>query len=260
MLGAYAAAGGSAKPPSFIEMQAAVEEARRMRVDTETRAAELREQIESVKAEQATARDAVARAAAARTEAEGQRNAAARRLAELGAAAPVGSGRGGPHRAQPAAGRAGPRPDLAGLTDLEDRLRNAQATPIDTDPSTVERDELASAVPAARQHEIDVRLAVRTAEERVGALSGRADALARQAAEEREARARAEARRAARARGAAIAAAVVGGAEFALSRAGRALPRAGENRDAVARARVGRESELGTVRDAASTSPANWSG
>src|SRR6185369_6900752 len=92
--------------------------------------------------------------------------------------------------------------DLAGLTDLEERLRNAQSTAIDTDPSTVERDELASAVPAARQHEIEVRLAVRTAEERVGALADRADALARQAAAEREARARAAARRAARARGA----------------------------------------------------------
>jgi chromosome segregation protein len=251
MLGAYAAAGGSSKQPSFIEVQAAVEEARRMRIDTETRGGELREQIESVKAEQATAREAVARAAAARTEAEGQRNMAARRLAELGAAArsaQAEADRVAHSRLQ--AEQARDR-DLAGLTDLEERLRNAQSTPIDTDPSTVERDELASAVPAARQHEIDVRLAVRTAEERVGALSGRADALARQAAEEREARARAEARRAARARGAAIAAAVVGGAEFALSRAGRALTRAGEQRDAVAQARVGRESELGTVRTTA---------
>ena len=100
-------------------------------------------------------------------------------------------------------------------------------------------------MPAARQHEIEVRLAVRTAEERVGALAGRADALARQAAAEREARARAEARRAARARGAAIAAAVVVGAEIAVAQAARALVRRpGEQRDAVAQARVGRESEL----------------
>ena len=52
---------------------------------------------------------------------------------------------------------------------------------------------------------MEVRLAVRTAEERVGALTGRAEGLARQAAAERAARERAAARRAARARGAAIA-------------------------------------------------------
>ncbi len=46
----------------------------------------------------------------------------------------------------------------------------------------MERDDLAAEVPVARQREMEVRLAVRTAEERVGALAGRADALARQAA------------------------------------------------------------------------------
>ena len=163
-------------------MQAAVEEARQHRVEAEARVAELREQLEAVRAEQAAAKEAVARAAAARKEAEGHRNAAARRLAELGAAARSAKAEAdriaqSRFQAEQARDR-----DLAGLTDLEERLRNAEATPIDTDPSTVERDELAAAVPAARQHEIEVRLAVRTAEERVGALSGRADALARQAA------------------------------------------------------------------------------
>ena len=105
--------------------------------------------------------------------------------------------------------------------------------------------------PAARQHEIEVRLAVRTAEERVGALAGRADALERQASAERAARERAAARRAARARGALIAQAVVRGAGIALTQAGRALAAAGEHRDAVAQARAARESELAGVRTAA---------
>jgi chromosome segregation protein len=251
LLGAYAAAGGSAKAPSFIEVQAAVEEARRNKVAMDSRVVELRAELESVRAELAAAREAVAVAASARKDAEGERNAAGRRLAEFGAAARSAKAEAdrlaqSRFQAEQARDR-----DLGGLTDLEDRLRNAQSTPIDTDPSTVERDQLASAVPAARQHEIDVRLAVRTAEERVGALAGRADALARQAQAEREARARAEARRAARARGAAIAAAVVGGADYALAKAMRALVRAGEHRDAVAQARIGRESELAAVRTAA---------
>jgi chromosome segregation protein len=251
VLGAYAAVGGSSKPPSFIEVQAAVEEARGRRAEVEAGLARTREEIERVREQHAAARDEVGRAKAARKEAEGQRNTAARRLAELGAA--VRSARAEAERiarsrfeAEQARDR-----DLGGLADLEERLRNAQSTPIDTDPSTSERDELAAAVPGARQHEIDVRLAVRTAEERVGALAGRADALARQAAAEREARRRAEARRAARAHAATIATAVVAGAEVALAHAARALVQAGEQRDAVAQARAGREAELAGVRGSA---------
>jgi chromosome segregation protein len=251
LLGAYAAVGGSSKQPSFIEVQAAVEEARQNRNAAEMRVAELRDQLENVRAQHGAAKEEIANAAAVRREAEGLRNAAGRRLAELGAAARSARAEAdrivqGRFQAEQARDR-----DLAGLADLEDRLRNAQSTPIDTDPSTVERDELAHAVPAARQHEIEVRLAVRTAEERVGALSGRADALAREAAAEREARARAEARRAARARGAMVARAVVIGAEIAVGQAARALIQAGEQRDEVARARAGREAELTEVRSTA---------
>src|SRR5205823_1873685 len=141
--------------------------------------------------------------------------------------------------------------DLARLAELEERLSLAEDAPIDADPSTVERDELAGAVPQARQHEMDVRLAVRTAEERVGALAGRADALARQAAAERAARERAAARRAARARGAQIAQVVAAGAERALATIAVSLARAAAERGAVAQARSAREAELTEVRAAA---------
>ncbi|HLT01572.1 MAG TPA: chromosome segregation protein SMC [Geminicoccaceae bacterium] len=251
LLGAYVAVGGSAKQPSFIEVQAAVEEARQQRNAAEQRVAELREQLESAKQQHAAAQEEVARAEAARRDAEGARNAAGRRLAELGAAARSAQAEAdrlvqARFQAEQARDR-----DLAGLAELEDRLRNAEQTPIDTEPSTAERDQLAQAVPAARQHEIEVRLAVRTAEERVGALAQRADALERAAAAEREARARAEARRAARARAATIARAVVIGAEIALGQAARALTRAGEERDAIAQARAGREAELSEARNVA---------
>jgi chromosome segregation protein len=251
LLGAYAAVGGSGKAPSFIEVQAAVEDARRNRVATEDRLAQLRAELDVVRAEQAAARAAATDAANARKAAEGERNVASRRLAELGAAARSAKAEADRLAQSRFAAEQARDRDLAGLTDLEERLHTAQQSPIETDPSTVERDTLAAAVPAARQHEIEVRLAVRTAEERVAALAGRADALFRQAEQEREARARAMARRTARERGAAVAASVVGGAEYALSRAGLALLRAAQRRDAVAQARIGRESELGTVRTAA---------
>lgn len=248
LLGAYAAAGGSSRQPSFIELQAAVEEARERRGAAEAAVVDLRHRLEEIRTEQAAAKEAVAACAAAMRQAEGQRNTAARHLAELGAAARSAMAEAdriaqARVRAEEARDR-----DLAGLAELEERLRNAQATPLESDPSTVERDQLAAAVPSARQHEIEVRLAVRTAEERVGALAGRADALARQARAEREARQRAAARQLARERGAGIARAVVTGAEFAVAQAARALAAAGAERDAVVQARSTREGELAGVR------------
>ncbi|MEU7950417.1 chromosome segregation protein SMC [Micromonospora chalcea] len=251
VVGAYAAAGGSAKAPSFIEVQAAVEEARANRATAERTAAELREQLAEARAEVAAAKEAVQHAAAAKREAESHRNAAARRLAELGAAArsaKAETDRLGESRARAEAAR---ERDLAALAELEERLRLAEATPIDAEPSTEERDQLAAMVPQARQNEMEVRLAVRTAEERVASIAGRADSLARQATAERAARERAAARRAARARGAQIARAVVGGAREALTRLTVSIARAEEHRDAVARERAAREAELSEVRGAA---------
>src|SRR5262249_58010732 len=91
--------------------------------------------------------------------------------------------------------------DLAGLTELEERLHLAESDPGDDEPATEERDSLQGEVAAARQAEMDARLAVRTCEERVRALAGRADQLVRAAAVEREARRRQEAARQARAPG-----------------------------------------------------------
>jgi chromosome segregation protein len=103
-------------------------------------------------------------------------------------------------------------------------------------------------VPQARQNEMEVRLAVRTAEERVSSIAGRADSLLRQAQAERAARERAAARRAARARGAQIARAVAHGARLALERIAVSLTAAAETRDEIARARTAREAELQEVR------------
>ncbi|MGW0433985.1 chromosome segregation protein SMC [Micromonospora sp. NPDC003197] len=251
VVGAYAAAGGSAKAPSFIEVQAAVEEARTNRIAAEETIAELREQLAEARAEVTARKEEVSAAAAVKREAEGQRNAAARRLAELGAAARSAKGETDRLAESQARAEAARDRDLAGLAELEERLRLAEATPIDEEPSTAERDELAAYLPAARQNEMEVRLAVRTAEERVAAIAGRADSLLRQANAERAARERAAARRAARARGANIARAVETGAREALTRLVVSLATAEQVRDEVAQARAAREAELQEVRGAA---------
>ncbi len=251
VIGGYTAAGGSAKAPSYLEVQAAVEEARAKRAAAERTIAELREQLAAAREEVAERRAEVAAAAAVKREAEGQRNAAARRLAELGAAAR--SAKAEMERLAESRARAeqARERDLAALAELEERLRVAEATPIDAEPSTEERDEIAASLPQARQNEMEVRLAVRTAEERVASIAGRADSLLRQAAAERAARERAAARRAARARGAAIARAVEIGAREALTRLAVSLAAAEQHRDEVAKARSACEAELQEVRGAA---------
>nr|WP_275941435.1 chromosome segregation protein SMC [Planosporangium mesophilum] len=248
VFGAYAAAGGSGKAPSFIEVQAAVEEARQKKVDAESQVAQLKGELETAREAVAEAKERVSVAATAKRQAEGERNAAARKLAELGAAAKSARAEADRLSAGKVKAESAREEALMKLAELEERLRLAEDSPIEDDPSTVERDELAASVPQARQREMDVRLAVRTAEERVGAIAGRADALARQAAAERSARERAAARRAARARGAAVARAVVTAAERALEQIARTLEEAAAHRDTVAEARAEREEELVGVR------------
>jgi chromosome segregation protein len=251
VLGAHAAAGGSGKQTSYIEVQAAVDEARAKRESAEQSIGVLRSQLADARAEVTERKEVVTVAATAKRAAEGERNAAARRLAELGAAArsaKAESERLGASRQKAEAAR---ESDLARLTELEERLDAAESTPLDEEPSTEDRDTLAALVPQARQNEMEVRLAVRTAEERVSSIAGRADSLLRQANAERQARERATARRAARARGAEIAKAVALGAAGALARVAVSLAAAVEVRDALAQARTSREAELQEVRASA---------
>jgi chromosome segregation protein len=135
--------------------------------------------------------------------------------------------------------------DLAGLSDLEERLHLAEAQSDEPhEPNTVERDSVQAEVAAARQAEMDARLAVRTGEERVRAVSGRAEQLLRAAEVERAARARQEAARAARARGAVIAGAVRDAAREVLAHIEQSVAAAALERDAAQQDRVVREGEL----------------
>ncbi|GAA1377698.1 MULTISPECIES: chromosome segregation protein SMC [Catellatospora] len=251
LVGAFSGAGGSAKAPSYIEVQAAVDEARAKRAAAEESIAVLRAEIAETR-EIATGRKAeVDAAAAAKRAAEGERNAAARRLAEVSAAARSAQAEAQRLAASRDKAVAAREQDLVHLAELEERLMAAESVPVDEDPSTAERDQLAALVPQARQNEVEVRLAVRTAEERVSQIAGRADSLLRQAAAERAARERAAARRAARERGAAVAKAVESGTREVLTRLTVALEEAAERRDTIAEARTAREAELAQVRNGA---------
>jgi chromosome segregation protein len=248
LLGADWAVGGSASSPSVIEVQAAVEEAQENRVAAARRAEQLKVQLAEAR-EQADARQVEVEAAlAALHESDAQMNAVAEKLAQLGAAAK--SARAEAARVEQSRAKAEQSRETAleSLTALEERLAAVESTPADDEPSTAERDELSAQASQARQNEMEVRLSVRTAEERVRALHGRAESLERSAASERAARARAEAARAARARGAVVARAVSLGAQAALARISVSIEAAAAERDAVQQARVVREAELHELR------------
>ena len=101
--------------------------------------------------------------------------------------------------------------NAAELASLEERVAAAEAAADipDGEPDPAERDRLVSERRQLRSAETDARLAVRTVEERVRALVGRAESLDRTAASERAARERAVIRLARRERERAVAAAVV---------------------------------------------------
>ncbi|HEY5518861.1 MAG TPA: AAA family ATPase, partial [Cellulomonas sp.] len=142
--------------------------------------------------------------------------------------------------------------DQTALLDLTSRLAVAETEPAETEAAivagTLERDRLAELAAAARGRETDARLTLRTGEERVRALAGRAESLERAAQTERAARARAADRERVRAHQALLAEAVRSGAQQALAALELSLHRAGAEREAAEAAREQRDVALAEVR------------
>jgi chromosome segregation protein len=248
LLGADWAVGGSASAPSVIEVQAAVDEAETRLAEAEARRTRVVAELVEARSAADAARGAVDSALDRLNESDAKLNAVAEQLGRLGAGARSAAAEADRlDRARAAAAEAREQ-DVAKLSDLEDRLSAAEEIPVDEEPSTAERDALQARGGEVRQAEMEARLAVRTGEERVRALSGRADQLLRAAATERATRARLEERRRSRARGAEVAAAVVAAAQAALTRIAASLEVAVAERDAAQQARVVREGELLALR------------
>ncbi|MFJ9178597.1 chromosome segregation protein SMC [Streptomyces sp. NPDC102360] len=248
LLGAHFAHGGSAGAPSLLEVQASVDEA----------AAELEEL--AAKCEQwAEAQHA---AAERRTECaslveelgqqqramERERSGRAQQLGRL-----AGQARGAAGEAERSAAAAAKAQDALGQAaadaeELAERLAVAEELPADEEPDTSVRDRLSADGANARQTEMEARLQVRTHEERVKGLAGRADSLDRAARAERDARARAERQRARRQYEAGVAEAVASGARQLLAHVEVSITRADEERTLAERAKAAREQELGAER------------
>jgi chromosome segregation protein len=248
VLGAGLAQGGSASAPSLLEVQAAVDEARARLGGASHRLERVRFELVAAGAAQSEAASRVEAALVRLHDSDARMAAVAEQLGALGTAARSAAAEADRLTAAVAAASQARDADQATLQELSTRLGAAEQAPDEGEPATDERDRLAQAAAVARQVEVDARLAVRTAEERVRALSGRAEQLERAAAQERAARVRSVQRRERRARELTVAAAVLTGARATLARLETSLAAAAAARVAAEQARTLREAELVTLR------------
>jgi chromosome segregation protein len=250
LLGAHFAHGGSAGAPSLLEVQASVDEAAAELEELAVRCAELTEAQRAAGERRGKCAARVEELGERRRAAEREKSAVAQALGRL-----AGQARGAADEAErsaAAAARAQEALDKAvqEAEELAERLAVAEEMPVEEEPDTSVRDRLAADGANARQTEMEARLQVRTHEERVKGLAGRADSLDRAARAEREARARAEQRRARLRHEAAVAQAVASGARQLLAHVEVSLRRAEEERVAAEAAKARREQELAAARTA----------
>ncbi|MFL4907301.1 chromosome segregation protein SMC [Streptomyces sp. MMS24-I2-30] len=249
LLGAHVAHGGSAGAPSLLEVQASVDEAAAQLDELGVRCAELTEAQAAAGERRRECAGLVEELAERRRAADREKSAVAQQLGRLagqarGAAGEAERSAAAAARAQEALERA-----VQEAEELAERLAVAEEMPIEEEPDTSARDRLAADGANARQTEMEARLQVRTHEERVKGLAGRADALDRGARAEREARARAEQRRARLRYEASVAEAVASGARQLLAHVEVSLGRADAERAAAEAAKARREQELAAARN-----------
>ncbi|MGX1117721.1 chromosome segregation protein [Streptomyces ambofaciens] len=255
LLGAHFAQGGSAGAPSLLEVQASVDQAAAELAELDVRCAELAAAQDAAAARRRECAALVEELGERRRAADREKSSVAQQLGRLagqarGAAGEAERSAAAAERAQEALDKA-----LMEVEELAERLAVAEeSAPFgergEEEPDTGARDRLAADGANARQTEMEARLQVRTHEERVKGLAGRADSLDRAARAEREARARAEQRRARLRHEAAVAGAVAAGARQLLAHVEVSLTRADEERTLAEAAKARREQELTAARTA----------
>src|SRR5262249_42186663 len=259
LLGAHWARGGSAGGQSVLGLRAAAQQATKQLAEAEQAAQRAERELAEAAEEEEQARQGLAEAQAALQEVDAAAAQGSGRLGSLAGAARAAQDEAGRLVAAIAAADRSAEKSRTQLADIEARVAaesqddngpSPDATaPLngdepgafgDTPTSTAgdrvrgrSRQALADSAAAARRREMDARLEVRTVEERLRAISGRADALASAAVAERQAISRAAERAKRRAAEAKIAAAVATGAKIVLTSIERSLRLAdGERRQA----------------------------
>jgi chromosome segregation protein len=240
--------GGSASTLSLIEIQAAVDETRHQVQEAVSRGERAKFALATAVERCAAAKETVGAALERLHESDARMAALAERLGQLGGT--VRAARGEAERIERAVvvAETALTEDRTAHHALEERLENASAEPGEQEPSSDERDRLESRATQARAAETELRLTLRTREERTRALLARAESLEAAASLEVAARERAAARLERRKREATVAAAVRNGAAYAVEWVSRSLVEATSQRAGVEEARVERDAALTTLR------------
>ncbi|HEY1643365.1 MAG TPA: chromosome segregation protein SMC [Streptosporangiaceae bacterium] len=256
LLGAHWARGGSSSEQSLLSLRAAGRQASARLADADA-ACQLaeRELAGAVEAEEEV-RQELAEAQAALQQVDAAAAQTSGRLGTLAGAARAARDEVSRLTKAIAVAEQSRQQSVAAADDLRARLAEAEAPgasagagPDGQDAAAgPDKQQLAEAATAARAAEMDARLEVRTLEERLRAISGRADSLAAAAAAERKATVRAEARRELRAAQAVVARAVADGARFALARIQASSAAADTERQHAEEASKGWDAELKAVR------------
>ena len=242
--------GGSSAAPSLLELQAAVDETRAALEDATRRGEETTFALTTARetlAERVRARDA---AMEALHESDARMAAVAEQLGALGTTTRTARAEAERTRASIDKATASLEADRAELAELEQRLEDASAEPAEDEgeDGTDDRDRLELEASSARTAETEVRLALRTKEERARSLHGRAESLEGAARNEIAARERLRARRERRQREAEVAAAVETAALWTARRIATAADQAGRVRDEGESARAERDEALRGLR------------
>ncbi|MGH3254481.1 MAG: chromosome segregation SMC family protein, partial [Streptosporangiaceae bacterium] len=196
LLGSRWAQGGGARPQSLFELRAAAEEAAAGLAGAQRRCEEAAGQLAAAAQAEEQARQSVAEALAQLQQADAAAAETSGRLGRLAGTARAERDEAGRLDRAIEAARLASEQGQAKLARLRQDLEAAEAAadaytdePLESpDGDGAPREDLAKRCTAAREAEMEARLEVRTAEERLRAISGRAGSLAAAATAERKAR------------------------------------------------------------------------
>ena len=255
LLGGHWAHGGSAKPQSLLDVRAAADEAAARLAAAELACEAAAESLTDAQEAQEAARQVLEETRGRMQAADAAAAEISGRLGRLAGASRAAADEAKRLDAAVGAARRSAEKDQVKLAQLKSELAEAETEEqrardpeFEDQLADEERAEMAERCTAARNAEMEARLEVRTVEERLRAIGGRADSLAAAAAAERAARERAAARRRQRAAQAAVAKAVASGSGVALAAAESSLALADARRREAEAASTGGAESLKAVR------------
>jgi chromosome segregation protein len=247
---AWTITGGSAKAPSLLEVQAAVDDAASRLAAVTAALEQCRFALAAAQARRADAQERADAALERLHESDARLAAVAERLGHLNSVLRSAVGESERLAASLARAEANIVTEQEALAAVTARLAAAQDAPAEEEPSSGERDALALAAAQARSAEMEARLALRSREEQLTAIRNRAASLERAAASERRAREQAAERARRRRIQAKRAAAVAAAAEQLIRFNDVSVELAGCERDHAEQVREQRDRELAAIRTA----------